>query len=99
MGGSKSPLIYPPPSVPQNLSPEVSKIAQFDGCDTLNTDGDTFDEESDDSVNKTHDEAYSEAIPVNLFPIPGQHIEPNKPLKFDVHQHADISSPLPLRQA
>ena len=50
----------------------------------------------DDSVNKTHDEAYSEAIPVNLFPIPGQHIEPNKPLKFDVHQHADISSPLPL---
>ena len=45
VGGSKSPLIYPPPSVPQNLSPEVSKIAQFDGCDTLNTDGDTSDEE------------------------------------------------------
>ena len=96
MGGSKPPLSYSLSPETQNPSIEISDIAQFDGGDTLNTDSDASDEESDESIDKTHDEAFSEAIPANLFPIPGQNIEPNQPLKFDVNQKVDISSPLPL---
>ena len=55
---------------------------------------------SDDSIDGTHydtdDEAFSEPIPANLHPVPGQDVLPGQPITMDVNQRYDQPSYLPL---
>jgi hypothetical protein len=83
---------------------QSSHIIQLDGnitdiSESINVDS---DEESDDLSNldtsyDTEDEIDGEPIPANLSPIPGQNVQPNQPLVFDINLNKDAqSSFLPL---
>ena len=72
---------------------DISSILQVDGNISVESDNSV---DGDDSEYSTDDEAFPEITPANLFPIPGQNVNPGQPLNFDVNQNADVSSSLPL---
>ena len=53
------------------------------------------DDESDDTIYDTEDEAFSEPIPANFSPTPGQNVVPGQPINFDVNL-SDRSPSMPL---
>ena len=89
-------------SKPVNKS-VISNIGQVDGnvSDLSKIDDSLIDDEdSDDSSNSsiydTEDEAFSDPIPANLFPVPGQNVPAGQPIRLDVNMNHNQSSNLPL---
>ena len=81
---------------------KVSNIFQADGNISYNSSS-SVDDPDDISANKTEyetdDEVDPHPHPVNLFPIPGQNVQPGQPLLFDVDMSTDGQPPpscLPL---
>ena len=60
------------------------------------TDSSSDDDSLDSTVYDTEDEAFSDPIPANLCPVPGQDVQPGEPIRLDVNQNHGQSSNLPL---
>ena len=67
------------------------------GTNDDSTDTEVDDTSSNDTSYDTEDEVDSDPIPGNLSPIPGQNVQPNQPLVFDITPDNNVqSSFLPL---
>ena len=84
------------------LSSKVSfvptKILQVDGNVSDMSDGssDNSHDSSNSTLYDTEDEAFSDPIPANLAPVPGQNVPDGQPIRMDVNMNHNQSSNLPL---
>ena len=74
------------------LDGNVSVVSSVDGKDDSISDD---NDESSDSEYETEDEAFSDPIPANLFPV-SEDITPGQPIKLDLNMKDNLSSNLPL---
>ena len=75
-----------------------TKIVQVDGnvSDVSESSSDDSHDTSNSTLYDTEDEAFSDPIPANLAPVPGQNVPAGQPIRLDVNMNHNQSSNLPL---